>query len=273
MFFKRTDNLTSNLTSYDFLKFVALIFMLCDHVGAFFIPDEPWLRAIGRLSFPIFFFLAGYASDSKIKTDIIWGAMILIVGGAILGSYSFPLNALVSYILVKMFIRVSAEKTFSGWEPLLYMVAALMFLIWPTNQLFEYGSFAILLGMMGYAVRHSDKIHIKRWMKILLFTVSILSMSIGQIIFHRFDMVKGIFCIGGFSIMGYILYHFRYIEYPKLTNMLTAPVSKIIQFGGRYTLELYVFHLLAIKAYLLYANYGHYNWFSPTYFPNFPLPN
>jgi len=55
--------------------------------------------------------------------------------------------------------------------------------------------------------------------------------------------------------------------------MLTAPVSKIIQFGGRYTLELYVFHLLAIKAYLLYANYGHYNWFSPTYFPNFPLPN
>lgn len=45
------------------LKFLGLILMLGDHIGAMFFPGLLWLRALGRLSMPIFcFFVAeGYA--------------------------------------------------------------------------------------------------------------------------------------------------------------------------------------------------------------------
>ena len=41
------------------LKLLAALFMLTDHVGLIFFPSALWLRAIGRLAFPIFaFFIA-----------------------------------------------------------------------------------------------------------------------------------------------------------------------------------------------------------------------
>lgn len=39
------------------LKILAAIFMVCDHIGLFFYPDEIAFRLIGRLSFPIFAFM------------------------------------------------------------------------------------------------------------------------------------------------------------------------------------------------------------------------
>lgn len=70
--------------------------------------------------------------------------------------------------------------------------------------------------------------------------------------------------------MGILLFFFRPMEFPKITNALPSFVNAMIKFGGRYTLEIYVFHLLIIKAYLLYANYGFYHWFAPTVFPVSP---
>lgn len=45
--------LKTNLDT-DFLKLVAIISMLCDHVGSIFFPEYPVFRWIGRLAFPIF---------------------------------------------------------------------------------------------------------------------------------------------------------------------------------------------------------------------------
>jgi hypothetical protein len=39
------------------LKWMAAISMLVDHVGLVFFPEQPWLRTIGRLSFPLFVWL------------------------------------------------------------------------------------------------------------------------------------------------------------------------------------------------------------------------
>ncbi len=40
-----------------FLKHFALVTMVVDHIGVVLLPDVPWLRSIGRLSFIIFCFL------------------------------------------------------------------------------------------------------------------------------------------------------------------------------------------------------------------------
>ena len=41
----------------EFLKWVAIITMTIDHIGAILYPDLPFLRWIGRLSFPLFAYL------------------------------------------------------------------------------------------------------------------------------------------------------------------------------------------------------------------------
>ncbi len=51
-FLQKTRVLSANA-----IKFLAAAFMVFDHVGAIFFPDTLWLRAVGRLSMPLFAFM------------------------------------------------------------------------------------------------------------------------------------------------------------------------------------------------------------------------
>jgi len=42
------------------IKIIAVISMLIDHIGAHLFPEQTWLRAIGRIAFPLFCFLIAY---------------------------------------------------------------------------------------------------------------------------------------------------------------------------------------------------------------------
>lgn len=273
MFFKRTDNLTSNLTSYDFLKCATIIFMIVDHIGAYFFPEQLWWRVFGRLGFPAWFFLAGFSRGREISQTLWIGAGLVVFGNVAFGQYMFPANALVSFICIRLVIAHYYKQIFSSWEFLLYATIICLLLSLPTNFLFEYGTLVFLLAMFGYAVRNKDDLKIGKEIYFVFACVVMMSATLLQIITFGLNQAQSIVCFIEMSIIGIILYHFKSIEYPALTAKLSSFLVKLIQFGGRYTLEIYVFHLLAIKAYLLYADYGHYNWFLPTYFPNFPAPN
>lgn len=58
----------TGLTSYH-LKLIAALTMLVDHVGVLFYPDVDWLRAIGRVSFPLFVWLL---VQGEARTKNIW---------------------------------------------------------------------------------------------------------------------------------------------------------------------------------------------------------
>ena len=51
------------------LKWIAIISMILDHIGAIFFPQWLWLRYIGRLAFPIFAYLLveGFVYTSDVK--------------------------------------------------------------------------------------------------------------------------------------------------------------------------------------------------------------
>ena len=59
------------ISNQDLLKFIALIVMMIDHSGAFILQDMPYLRAIGRVGIPIWFFFVGYNFKINYKNDYI----------------------------------------------------------------------------------------------------------------------------------------------------------------------------------------------------------
>lgn len=273
MFFAKRSDLPINLTSYDLIKFLALIIMIIDHLGAYFFPEDIWWRVIGRAGLPVWFFLVGYARSQEISKPLIVGALILVGANLVLGQYSFPANALVSIIIVRLVLDKLCSFGFASVEKLIYVFFFLGILSLPSGFLFEYGSIAILLAMFGYCVRNSEKIAISNLTKVI-FSILVMTFSTFlQIITFNLGTFESIGCILGMGFFGVILFFFKPAEYPRLTNITPSFMKNMITFGGRYTLEIYVIHLVLFKAITLYLNYGHYMWFSPTLFPNFPVPN
>jgi hypothetical protein len=270
MFFKRTDNLTHNLTSYDLLKCVTVLFMFADHIGAFFIQDEMWWRVVGRLGFPAWFFLAGYSKSRAITPNLWFGAAILFFESAMFGEYLFPMNALVSFICIRIFMGHYYRIYFAGWEFLLYATIAFLILAVPTGYIFEYGTLAFLFAMFGYAVRNSEELGIGKKVRILFCATVAISVALLESVIFTFDTIQTIACVGLIGAMSVVLFNFKRAEYPSMTEKLPKPLTAIIQFGGRYTLEIYVIHLFFIKIYMFFtAPEGTFEWFSPTIFPKY----
>src|SRR6185503_6836606 len=73
---------SSTSTSYlvdstDWLKAVAIILVSIDHFGYFFMEDDLWWAAFGRLAAPTFFFLVGYAKTRTVP--IHWIALGIVL--------------------------------------------------------------------------------------------------------------------------------------------------------------------------------------------------
>lgn len=61
----------------DFLKTIAIITMVIDHLGLYFFPEYEIMRVIGRVSMPIFCFFVGYNFHKKPKIKILVVGVVL----------------------------------------------------------------------------------------------------------------------------------------------------------------------------------------------------
>jgi len=61
----------------DWLKTTAIILVVVDHIGYFFIEDEGWWSVFGRLAAPSFFFLLGYAQTRTVPLHWLWLGVFL----------------------------------------------------------------------------------------------------------------------------------------------------------------------------------------------------
>lgn len=230
------------LTSYDVLKSLAVFLMIIDHVGQYFYPDLLWFKVFGRYCVPMWFFLVGYARSRDLSPRMWIGAGILIAADALLGRAIFPLNILVSIIAVRIVLDPLMKFVLQDKRYFWAIAVGLFILIVPTYPWVEYGSLAIILAMFGYIVRAGNKVFAT---PVILFAV--LSYILSQQVLLQLShiqfiaMTVGVLCVFGG------LYFFTPQTYPQAEKRLSGPVTGVLKFTGRWTLEIYVVHLLLFK--------------------------
>lgn len=242
--------LPTDLTSLDLLKSLAVIIMVIDHMGAYFFPDL-WFRAVGRIGFPVWFFLAGYSSGRGVPEKLLIGAVILVAADVVLGFGVLPVNALFTIMAIRLLIdpimKPVVEKKLSIWVVAAVLVAA----IYPSTQLAEYGSMGIITAIFGYLVRHREKVADEKMITHYMYFSLITFVVLQQILFGFSWLQIAVVTLGTLAIRLCLL-NLKVVTFPRLSAKLPGFAEWSLKFMGRRTLEIYVAHLLVFKFVAIY---------------------
>ena len=138
----------ADLNSHDLLKILAISTMVIDHIGRFFLNNSVWWRVVGRMAAPQFFFLVGYSGAYRLKRDILfyglalWVVNYLTYPGTGIIDHILPLNILIGFTLIKALLN-KFDPVKLPTEPLILLLAILMFFSLPTYLFIEYGTLGL----------------------------------------------------------------------------------------------------------------------------------
>jgi non-ribosomal peptide synthetase-like protein len=142
---------THTVDTTDWLKTVAIILVLVDHVGYFFIDNDHWWAVFGRLAAPTFFFLLGYAKSRGVPLKWIGLALILTLLDSWNNDWHWVApNILFSFVVIR-FGRPYAQNFLEryGWVGFALLAAGLFALLPVTGQVVDYGAEGWLWALVG----------------------------------------------------------------------------------------------------------------------------
>ena len=243
----RQSRFPDALTSYDAWKFLAVLLMMIDHAGFLLFPDADWMRAVGRLCVPIWFFLIGYAKTRDIPLLWIMAAVLVDLPDPLIGLKLLPLNILFTLLFIRILldplVRVMRARPHYFW-----MVVVLLIILSPvTNMLFEYGTYGFLLAMLGLSVRKprlfSGLLRSTRADRFFWPVVG-LGFFVWQSLLFGFRWpLMLVFALGLVAVFRG-LSRFEVFTYPYDTRQWQISLMMLC---GRYSLEIYVLHLVLFK--------------------------
>lgn len=238
----------SAITSYDLLKAAAIILMIIDHLGAFVFIDESWMRAVGRLSAPIWLFLIGYAKTRHVPVRLLAAAFIMLVANFIVGVPVFTLNILFSLILIRLSLEYIVKVMCGNASRVMIFTLFTGFVFFPTGAIFDYGSVGVTIALFGFFMRHKDQVRNDKFLwgyMLLVYCVYVITQQL-LFGFGERDILLMLF---GVMLVCVWLYKFSPGQYSKLTAALPRSCVTVIQFCGRRSLEIYVVHFIALQLY------------------------
>jgi len=239
------------INSHDLLKISAILTMVVDHVGYYFMGNNVWFRIIGRMAAPQFFFLIGYSGSYRFKWSIlVYGICLFVVNLLINPSTSIivhilPINILISFVLIKALLnKLDVVKLTTN--QLIMLLAILMLFSFPTYLLIEYGTLGLCyaIGARLLSQRHSFG---RFWMFITVivqFGFELVFLIRGQTehSIHSIPFIAGlVLVVACLNLLIFLKYRFRVFN---LTQRLVKTVALYI---SRYSLEIYFFHVSAFK--------------------------
>lgn len=156
----RKDNITILNMDTNFIKLVALITMLIDHVGLIFFPSNPLFRMIGRIAFPLYCYciLIGYFKTRDLKMYFVRLFVIGIISQPV---YMVLFNVIRTNIfftlmsLLLLYYSLDNKK----WYLLPFLVVV------PFILKFEYSIIYLFLGIIYFYCRNN------KFLLILMFSI------------------------------------------------------------------------------------------------------
>lgn len=241
-----------SVTRHDILKTIAIILMVVDHVGFFLFPDQPLLRAIGRCSAPIWLFMVGYNQKSTIDRPLLLTTFFMVIIAPLLTGLLVPLNILLAIILVRLslpsmpLLLMPLRGFKRGAVPALLLVA-LAFAAYPTNYIWEYGSFCWLFAGLGWWQREvenpSSPYAAYRRAPVVLAAITMVLYAIHFALILQLSAPVVMTMCGLLAVTAFGLLRFRA---GVITRTVPAPIAEILHFCGRQSLLLYAAHFVLL---------------------------
>lgn len=229
------------LNTHHVIKLVALVIMTIDHLGAYVFVEEQWFRAIGRITFPVWFFLVGHALHYRIHWQTMFWAGLLLVVNPWLGQPFFPMNALVTIILCQALLAQVERRRWLADYPATLLVGAVVFWL-PTFVLSEYGSLGFLYALMGYAVRSGQM----EWRSGKAVAVAAWAGFLLSCFVQSYGFWQSAWIVTGTTLV--TLYLARFVHRPVSVPRAWSWAERPLVWLSRMSLQYYVIHRLILQA-------------------------
>ncbi len=151
----RSTRASRAVDTTDWLKTAAIILVLVDHTGYFFIEDAEWWSVFGRLAAPLFFFLLGYARARTVPFHWIWLGVILTLLDSWNTDWTWVApNILISFALIRI-ARPTVQTRLQnhGWAGFALVVAVLFAMLSIAANVVDYGAEGWLWALFGLCQR------------------------------------------------------------------------------------------------------------------------
>jgi hypothetical protein len=251
----------------DWLKTVAIILVLVDHFGYFFMDNDHWWGAFGRMAAPTFFFLLGYSRTSRVPLQ--W--IVLGVGLTLLDSSNndwtwMPPNILLSFALIRLaspYVRTFVERR--GWVAYATVALALVAVLPLAAMVVDYGAEGWLWALFGLSQRmYVDgkavvgvkeaaqnlatqayaRINNAGLMRLLICVVTAVVYVWQEQLEFKFSQGQLAIFIVGLGILCLSLCLF--LRGPSRVQPPES-VASVLRFIGRHTLEIYAIELIVFE--------------------------
>lgn len=185
--------LQTNLNT-DFLKLVAILSMLVDHIGGDLFPDAAWMRCVGRLAFPIFCYCltVGLMYTKNIKKYLLRLAVFAVISQPFYILAGHPFSFWEEFtnwnIFFTLFLSLLAMYGFKEKKWWLFLLAFFVIAFWN----FDYSTNGIIFMLIFYCCRNNPKLGA------LIFTATYLpNLFYGVDLSSPFTLMLGGFAFNG----------------------------------------------------------------------------
>lgn len=230
---------------YDYLKIIALVTMLIDHIGYYIFPEYTFLRVIWRIALPIFLFLVWFSWSYKWRRDIpllwifIWIISIYIHN--IFWFWTTTANILIWITISRIFLNIINKKK----RYLIIIISIIFAVIHPFYAKYvDYWSIPFFLALWWRIARyHKNFFHL--WI-IPLFWLIIHNICVFDFWFKKWNYFY-------FYVICFLYFIFYCIFFILSKENITIHTKKewrdsSILWLSKHALAFYVTHILILIA-------------------------
>ncbi|MDX1916453.1 MAG: TraX family protein [Rickettsiaceae bacterium] len=251
MFTSKYKNYSGNIDAnwQDFLKFFAIISMITDHLGYYFLPEQKILRVIGRYASVIFCFFVGYnykrpelgmyfcLDSTRYIKILVLGAIVHLMQIICENIYGTA-NILVSIVFNLLLVDIVKNFQINSYLAAIFFATLSFYFC----GIVDYNTFPAALIILGMN-RRFDQNKLE-YSLCLYFTLISLMICESKVLDFTLDE-SFIVCL----IFAFIIFCIKYLDF---NTALTAAPYKIFLIS-RYSLAIYVLHIISMMT-IYYTN-------------------